>query len=377
MPGGEGNTTVKVLYLVNYAGKAGIEKYVQNLTRLLPASGGTPYFAYAIPGELSEKLAAAGVPSLRLSLEWKNALSAARTLAAYCREHGIEVIHAQCPRENVIALLARRHLPGLRVVYTEHFTRRCGALWRMLYRHFTPKNHRVIAVCQESRDVLIANGCRPDKIRVIYNGIAPRTERPHSDALRRELGLGEDVFLIACLARFDPEKGLDFLVDALAALKARTDRPFCCCVAGDGVLMDDIRARIAQAHLEAEMRLLGYRTDAEAILAGAQMYVCSSRCNEALSFAILEAMNSALPLVVTDVGGNRDLAETGTVCGTVVPFGDTAGFAGAMAELMENDALRQSYSDAALRKVAQRFDLNKLALDVFETYQETEKCEHD
>ena len=88
-------------------------------------------------------------------------------------------------------------------------------------------------------------------------------------------------------------------------------------------------------------------------------------------------MNSALPLVVTDVGGNRDLAETGTVCGTVVPFGDTAGFAGAMAELMENDALRQSYSDAALRKVAQRFDLNKLALDVFETYQETEKCEHD
>ena len=76
MPERKGGERVNVLYLVNFAGKAGIEKYVQNLTRLLPAAGGTPYFAYAIPGPLSEKLAAAGVPSLRFSLEWKNALSA-------------------------------------------------------------------------------------------------------------------------------------------------------------------------------------------------------------------------------------------------------------------------------------------------------------
>ena len=364
---------MKVLYLVNFAGKAGIEKYVQNLTRLLPAAGGTPYFAYNVPGPLSEKLAAAGVPSLRLDLEWKNALGAAKTLADYCRENGIEVIHAQCPRENVIALLARRRLPGLRVVYTEHFTRRCGAAWRMLYRHFTPKNHRVIAVCQESREVLIANGCRPEKIQVIYNGIEPNAAPPRSDKLRRELGLSEDVFLIACLARFDPEKDLAMLTDALERLRQLTDRPFCCCVAGDGPLMEDIRARIAAAGLEEQMRLLGFRTDAPEILASSDLYVCSSSCNEALSFAILEAMNAGLPLVVTDVGGNRDLAETQIVCGRVTPPGDAEAFAAAMAELIEDDALRETYAAAALRKIAERFDLNKLALDVFATYEETEK----
>jgi len=363
---------LKVLYLLNYAGKAGIEKYVRNLTRLLPAAGGTPYFAYAIPGELSEQLEQAGVPSLRLSLEWKNAPGAARKLAAYCRENGISVIHAQCPRENVIALLARRHLPGLRVVYTEHFTRRCGAAWRLINRCFTPRDHCVIAVCQEGRDVLIENGCRPDRIRVIYNGIEPRAQRARSDAVRRELGLSEDVFLIACLARFDPEKGLDLLVRALSRLREMTQRPFCCCIAGDGPLMEDIRGQIAAAGLEREIRLLGYRTDAEQILAGADLYVCSSSCNEALSFAILEAMNSGLPLVVTDVGGNRDLAETGTVCGRVVPVGDEKRFAAAVAELMEDDALRAELSAAALRKISERFDLNKLAQEVFETYEETE-----
>lgn len=363
---------LKVLYLVNFAGKAGIEKYVQNLTRLLPAAGGTPYFAYGVPGPLSEKLAEAGVPLLQLPLEWKSARRAAKTLADYCRDNGIGVIHAQCPRENVIALMAKKRLPGLRVVYTEHFTRRVGSAWRMLNRVFTPRDDCVIAVCQEGRDVLIANGCRPDKIRVIYNGIEPRAERPRSDKLRGELGLSEDVFVISCLARFDPEKGLDMLVRALERLKTLTDRPFCCCVAGDGPLMEEIRGQIAAAGIENEMRLLGYRTDAADILASSDLYVCPSSCNEALSFAILEAMNSGLPLVVTDVGGNRDLAETQIVCGSVVPPGDAEAFADATAALMADGKLMEEYSAAALRKIAERFDLNKLALSVFETYEETE-----
>ena len=359
---------MKVLYLINYAGKAGIEKYVENLVRLLHAAGLEPYFAYNLPGPLSEKMERAGVPSLRLSLEWKNAGKDARTLADYCREHGIEVIHAQCPRENMLALMAGRRMPGLRVVYTEHFTRRVGIVWRLLWRHFSPRNHRVIAVCPESRDALISNGCAPDKIQVIYNGIEPENAPAPTDALRRELGLEENVFLLCCLARFDPEKGLDFLLRALGRLKTVTERPFCCAVAGDGPLLDDIRARIATAGLEREVRLLGYRTDVPAILASSQLYVCSSERNEALSFAILEAMNASLPLVVTDVGGNRDLAETGGICGRVRDYGDEEGFARAIAELMENEELRLEYSAAAREKIARRFDLHALALDVYKTY---------
>ena len=156
----------------------------------------------------------------------------------------------------------------------------------------------------------------------------------------------------------------------LAGIKTGSLFPYRC---ADGEsLMEDIRGRAATAGLEKELRLLGYRTDAEEILASADLYVCSSRCNEALSFAILEAMNAGLPLVVTDVGGNRDLAETEIVCGTVVGVGDTEAFAASIKALMDDPALREEYSAAALRKVAARFDLNKLAQDVFATYNETE-----
>ena len=360
---------MNVLYLINYAGKSGIEKYVENLVRLLPPTGVKCFFAYSLPGPLAEKMAAAGVESLRLSLEWKDALRAAKTLASFCRDRDISVIHAQGPRENVIALLARKHFPKLRVVYTSHFTTPCGRAWRQINRHFTRKNHCVIAVCNESRDVLIANGCRPEKIRVIYNGVEPAEPRPFSDGLQKELGLDSGVFMMTTLARFDPEKGLSFLVDAMAALRKKTDRPFCCTIAGDGPLMDDIRARVTAAGLEREVRLLGYRTDAPEILAGSRLYLCSSSCNEALSFAILEAMNAGLPCIVTDVGGNRDLAETGIVCGSVLDYGDADGFADAILALMTDDARRAALSAAAREKIRQRFDLHQLALDVSQTYQ--------
>lgn len=359
---------MNVLYLINYAGKSGIEKYVENLVRLLPPAGFRCFFAYNLHGPLADKMAEAGVESLRLSLEWKDALSAAKQLAEFCRARKIEVIHAQGPRENVIALLARRHLPTLRVVYTSHFTTPCGKAWQLLNRHFTKRNHCVIAVCNETRDVLIANGCCPEKIKVIYNGVEPAAPQPRSDKLRLELGLGEDCFLMTTLARFDPEKGLDFLVRAMARLRKKTDRPFCCTIAGDGRLLEDIRAQVTEAGLEQEVRLLGYRTDAPDILASSQLYLCSSSCNEALSFAILESMNAGLPSVVTDVGGNRDLAENRIVCGRVLDYGDEEGFADAILELMCNEALRKELADAAREKVARYFDLNKLALDVSDTY---------
>ncbi len=360
---------MKVLYLINYAGKSGIEKYVENLSRLGPAAGVTPYLAFSVAGPLSEKLAAAGVASLQLSLEWKDALRAAKTLAEYCRANGIEVIHAQCPRENIIALLARRRAPELRVVFTDHFTRRVGLPWRLLYRHFTPRNHCCIAVCGEGRQVLTDNGCDPSRIRVIHNGIAPSPPPPRTDKLRRELELSPDCFVILCAARYEPEKGLDFLVRSLARLREMTDRPFCCAIAGDGPLMEAVGAQAAAAGLERQVRLLGYRTDMPELLGSADLYVCSSRCNEALSFAILEAMNAGLPLVVTDVGGNRDLAETDMVCGCVVPFGDENGFARGICSLMEDEALRLRWASAAREKSEKYYSLDRLAADVFRAYE--------
>lgn len=358
-----------ILYLINYAGKAGTEKYVENLIRIFGGGGETCFFAYNIPGELSEKMAERSVPTLRLNMGRFNALSAARRLAAYCRTNEIDVIHAQYPRENITAILSRLFWRKPRVVYTNHLTLRTGLRWRILNRIFTPRNHRVIAVCREGREIMIQNGVCASRIQVIFNGVEPAGPPVRDSEIRSILGLRDDVFVMTIFARYEPEKGLFFLLDVLTRLKTLTDRPFCCVICGDGSQFSAVGDKIAALGLGENVLQAGYRTDTARILRGSDLYLNTSAKNEAMSFAILEAMNAGLPCVVTDVGGNRDLAETGIVCGKVTDFGDTEGFARAVLSLMADEGLRRRYSANAVRKISEDFDLNRLAWDVFRAYQ--------
>ena len=60
---------MKVLYLLNHAGKAGTERYVETLVRYLSADGRVePYFAYNEPGLLVERLQAMSVPCRQIEM---------------------------------------------------------------------------------------------------------------------------------------------------------------------------------------------------------------------------------------------------------------------------------------------------------------------
>jgi len=54
---------MNILYLINYAGKAGTEKYVLNLMHILSAQGETCHLAYNVPGQLSETVSSEGFAS--------------------------------------------------------------------------------------------------------------------------------------------------------------------------------------------------------------------------------------------------------------------------------------------------------------------------
>lgn len=308
------------------------------------------------------------MPTFRLDFGRSSALASARKLADYCRENAVDVLHAQYPAENVVALLSLRRYPAPKVVFTNHLTLRAGRLWRMVNRMLTPKEHCAIAVCNEGREVLIENGFAPEKVVVIPNGVEPGPEPVKDLSVRAELGVGEGEFMITTLARCVPEKGLSFLLDAVSKLRGMTDRPFRCVICGDGPLLPELKEQAAQLGIEESVLFAGYRSDGGRILAAADLYVNSSS-SEAMSFGLLEAMRSALPLVVTELDTNRELAESEPACGIAVPYGDAEGFAKAVLRLMEDEGLYCVYSANARRKILEVYDLNKLAEDVFRAYQ--------
>ena len=222
---------------------------------------------------------------------------------------------------------------------------------------------------QARREALLReNGVDPRRIRVVYNGLIPRPLPPRQNAVREEFGLGPDCFVMLTMARYAPEKGLPFLLEALALVKERAVRPFVCLIAGDGEGFSALGQEIRRLGLERNVIQAGFRRDTQRLLCSSDLYVSSALYNEAMSFAILEAMECALPVVVTDVGAGRDLAEEGIRCGAAVPPGDRRALAERILELMENDELRLRLGQAAREKAVREFDLRVQARKLLALY---------
>ena len=188
----------KVLYLLNYAGKAGTERYVETLVKYLSDDGLVqPFFAYNEGGLLVERLEAMGVPCRQVTMRRRFDKQAARALADLCREWDIDLIHCHYLREHYTALLAKKYNKKIRVVYTNHFVLANDFITRLSNRWMDKRQDQMIAVCNKGKEQLIANGWSGERIQVIFNAVDPAAwagERSES-TLRAELGLDEDVFV--------------------------------------------------------------------------------------------------------------------------------------------------------------------------------------
>ena len=359
---------LKVLYLINHAGKAGTEKYVYNLVKTYKEKNTKCYFAYAEEGLLSEQMEEMGIESVKIPMKNPFDKKAAKLVADYCRNNNIDVIHTQYPRENYIALLSRKYYSGTKVVYTCHLTLKTSLLWKITNKIMTKNNHKIISVCNKGKELLIGNGVPEGKIDVVFNGIRPGETKPKNPEKRKELGIDPDTFVITTLSRYHMAKGLDFFADSVAELKKKTNKKFVVLFLGDGELFDKIKKQIEKLGLENEIKQLGFRNDAAEILAVSDMYVNSAKCFEALSFAILEALDNSLPVVATDVGGNSDIINDNTNCGILVNYGDTKAMAEAIKTIMEDEEKYKLFSENAKKTVCEKFNLDVLLEETYTKY---------
>ena len=359
---------MKILYLINYAGSGGSERYVELLAGYYHGSKASCGLCYNVDGPLVEKMKGLGIPVHQLPMRNPLDLAAARQLARLVKTEGYDVIHAQYPRENYIAILAGLFGCRARVVFTSHLIMEQPPLWRLLNRVFTPRNHAVLTVCTYGREVLQRGGVAKDKIRIVFNGVDAAAAPGRDRSVLREFGIGDEEKVITILTRFSEEKGVPFLLRSIARLKEKTAVPFRLLLVGAGPDFDRDKALVPQLGIGDQVVLTGFRSDTARLLAASDIYLNSSS-SEAMSFAILEALGAGLPLVLTDVGGNPELVNTGEPCGLLVPYGDEDAYAGAIARLLADDALRARYAAAARSKAEKEFGLYNLLDELYKIYQ--------
>jgi len=197
--------------------------------------------------------------------------------------------------------------------------------------HVVTANSRAVA-----EDTMARDGIRASKLVTIRNGLDlssfDATRKPED--VRRDLGLTRDEIGLVCVANLIPYKGHADLFRALGSARAAMP-PFKLFVVGrDDGIGGELGALATGLGIGERVVFLGSRKDVGTILRAMDVFVLASH-EEGSSNALLEAMASGLPVVVTDVGGNREALQGGRF-GLIVPARDVVALADALCAVVSD-----------------------------------------
>jgi len=194
-------------------------------------------------------------------------------------------------------------------------------------------NHAVLAV---SSDVVQSmNPSARRRAEVLTHGIdleRVRAHRAERADVRSELGVGPDEVLVITVANLRVNKRYPDLL-AAARWVVDTGAPVRFVAAGQGPLEAEIRAEHARLGLGDRFRLLGYRSDAQRLIAGADLFALASS-HEGLPVAVMEAFALGVPVVSTAAGGMTQAVHDG-VDGLLVPPRDPNALADALVRALD------------------------------------------
>jgi starch synthase len=213
----------------------------------------------------------------------------------------------------------------------------------------------IAAPLAEARRLEREHGVPPERIHRIPNpvthaggGATARRER------RRALGFPDDAVVVAWHGRMElHRKGLDVLLDAWETLAARPGLPERrLLLVGTGTDAPALRARLAGTATGVTWvdRYLTDRHELAALLAAADVYAFPSR-HEGFPVAPIEALASGLPVVAAAASGVPEIFPGGEADGGVlVPPGDPAALAEALAGVLADAARRAGLTERAGRR---------------------------
>lgn len=232
-------------------------------------------------------------------------------------------------------------------------------------RFFKKKADAVLAVSKYSEEKLVARGVPRGKIQVLHNAISNNAPAkkwcdPKSTEILR---LGSPITIIT-VSRLAPQKGIDVLINAAAPV-LRDNSAVRLQIVGDGPMNQELRSLVENLGVKSSIDFLGNRNDVAELLVNADIFAMSSR-QEDHSISILEAMRAALPIVVTDVGGNSESINHGQQ-GFLVDDLDVNDFRVQLESLVRSNDLRGAMGQASRARFEAEF-VSNIMLQKFESF---------
>jgi len=349
----------RVLHFIESGGIYGAESVIINLSHEMAAAGRyEPIIGCIVQREdeqvdLVQAASSRGLEAHRIKISNGLVVFDLPRAARRIRELRVDLIHCHGYKPAVFAfvigLLAR-----IRVIATCHLwfidttapfrMRVLIALERLLYRRFPA----VIAVSENIRNILLSAGVKPERVRLICNGIAiadyqSSAPRPTGGSLGIQRIEERDVCVLN-VGRLTEQKAQRDLI-AAAGLARSAMGNLKILIVGEGELHVALARQIAAANLDEGVILLGFRSDIAMLLRRADIFALPS-LDEGMPVSLLEAVAARVPVIVTSVGDVPKLITDGET-GVIVSRHDPAGLAAAILALAGDPARRSALAERA------------------------------
>lgn len=314
--------TGNILLVSNYPSDVGyawwlMEHFWVLLAEHFAAKGKQTFLAYPSITKLPPTIRDSSIHTVELSIPGRTA-SEQQALKVFIQENNItdlyltdrawfSLSYAKLRAWSIKNIVVHDHTPGDRPPV------RGLKGWIKAVRHRLPQVCADAQLCVSSlmRQRSIHNGrIPPERCHVVQNGIPPvQPSEKNREDLLSSLGIPSDSTICITTGRAHPYKRFNFIIDVAAELQQELpDNKLVFLLIGSGPALEELRDKVTQSDLQANVCLPGFRSDAKDFLSAAD-FAMHAALGEGFSLSIVEYMSAGLPVLVPDIPSVRQAID--------------------------------------------------------------------
>lgn len=350
---------IKIAFCITDLDPGGAEWALFHIvTRLNKEKWSLHVFCLSSGGELVEKFKEQGIPVSCFGAKSSKDLRVFSWLTTELKNFAPHIVQGFMFHGNIVSRIAG-YRAGIPIRVAGHRVAERQKRWHLRIDRFTKSLvHHHVCVSRGVADFVKDKlRLKEQQVSVITNGVDFKQKVADQNTIRQELGLSETTRIILAVGRLHPQKGFEELLWAFNEIANQIDDVHLLLV-GNGPDKRKLESLMQICNLEGKVTLAGFRTDIPELMSEAEIYVLSSRW-EGMPNVLLQAMQSELPIVATDVEGVSELIQD-RITGRVVKPRDANGLWKSMEELLQDEVTQQEYSKNAKTLVMKEFTWEKI-----------------
>ncbi|MEK6684040.1 MAG: glycosyltransferase [Nitrospirota bacterium] len=363
------NRPLRILQINSGGGWSGGQYQVLLLSKGLAERGHHVVVVTPPRSALAEKASKAGLIVEPVPMRGQWDLSAVLRLREVMKRHRIQILNTHKPKPHTLALMAAMTSQAPVVVATRRVSfplRRHPFRWVK----WVAGVDKIIAVAKSVEESLIHSNVPAGKIVTIYGAIDLKRFRPASPdpALRKELGIDESAWVVGKVAAHRPWKGYSVFLEAASTILKEEPRVRFLAIGGKSDYYDETLRLARRFSIEKQVIFTGFRDDVERFYPLMNVSVNCSTAGEGLPGVLRESLAMEVPVVATDVGGNREVVMDGQT-GRLVPPNDPATLARAILSLLRDRGTARRLGRQGRSLVEERFSIEAMVTRTEALYQ--------